>query len=338
MGRLGEKGPWKAPRRNNAGNRSAAAYRRVQAAKVRTRQKPGMTALREIRKYPKTSEMLIQKAPFQRLVREFIKKKGDIRVTLSVFMACHESSDAYLAEYFQDVNPADIHSGRVKIKDKDFAFVRSIRHEDIFFNPSTPEGIGNAHVRQAINKNKNTAGLDAMRQLERGIENQTRLAYVDTGPSQSAQGSARHGGGDVAIGFARGKPTGVTRGTTPLSSKPNQEAVRASIASVIVRPLKPHSNSSSNKKDKQKKPKKKKRLFSTREMDEPKMNRDSWNKTDHYDMETDEETLFDLDKTKSSKIFEEIASEMMQQKGYIHLQQQDYAPADLEIPVLNDDP
>jgi histone H3/H4 len=50
--------------------------------------------------------MLIQKAPFQRLVREFIKKKGDIRVTLSALMAMQESSEAYLAEYFHDVHLA----------------------------------------------------------------------------------------------------------------------------------------------------------------------------------------------------------------------------------------
>jgi hypothetical protein len=78
-----------------------------------------------------------------------------------------------------------------------------------------------------------------------GIGNQTRVVDGDPGPrSRSAQGSVRQGGGDVAIGFARGKPnqgaTDVTRGTTSLSSKPNQEAVQASIAYVIVRAVKPH--------------------------------------------------------------------------------------------------
>jgi hypothetical protein len=79
------------------------------------------------------------------------------------------------------------------------------------------------------------------------------LADDYPGPSQSSQGSARYGG----------KLTGVARGTTPISSKPNQEAVRASLASVIATPIKLHSNSSTNKKDKPKKPKKKKkkRLF-----------------------------------------------------------------------------
>jgi hypothetical protein len=82
--------------------------------------------------------------------------------------------------------------------------VRYIRHKDILFNPSTPEGVDNAHVRQAKNRNKNTAGSDDMRQLERGRSNQTRLEDDDSGPSRSAQGSARHGG----------KPTGVVRYTS----------------------------------------------------------------------------------------------------------------------------
>jgi histone H3/H4 len=64
-------------------------------------------------------------------------------------MVLQESSEAYLAEYFQVVNLAAIHVGRVTIKDKDFAFVRSIQQEDKLFNPSTPGGVDEAHERQA---------------------------------------------------------------------------------------------------------------------------------------------------------------------------------------------
>jgi hypothetical protein len=69
MARLAERGAWKVPRQNNAVTRTAAAHQRAQTAKGRIRQRTGMDALREIRKCKKTSEMLIQKAPFQRLVR-----------------------------------------------------------------------------------------------------------------------------------------------------------------------------------------------------------------------------------------------------------------------------
>jgi histone H3 len=148
MAHINERGAGKAPRHNNTVTRTTGAYRRAQSAKVRSSARLDMADLQEIRKYQKTTEMLIQKAPFQRLVREFIKKKGEIRVTLSALITVQESSRAHLAEYFQDVNLAAIHAGRVTIKDKDFTFMRSIRHEDRLSNTSTPGGDDEAHERQ----------------------------------------------------------------------------------------------------------------------------------------------------------------------------------------------
>jgi histone H3/H4 len=60
--------------------------------------------------------MLIQKASFQCLVREFIKK-GYIRVMMSGLVVIQEACEAYLAKYFQDFYLAPIHAGRVIIKD-----------------------------------------------------------------------------------------------------------------------------------------------------------------------------------------------------------------------------
>jgi hypothetical protein len=63
------------------------------------------------------------------------------------------------------------------------------------------------------------------------------------------------------------------------------------------------------------------------------MNRDSGKKPENSDTETDEETLRDLDKKNSCKIFGEITEGMTQQLGYIPMQQ----AADLEMPALNED-
>jgi hypothetical protein len=73
-------------------------------------------------------------------------------------------------------------------------------------------------------------------------------------------------------------------------------------------------------------------------MEELKMNRNSGKKPENSDTETDEDTLCDLDKKKSSKKLGDIAAKMMQGQGHIPMQQQGYAPADLEIPALNEDP
>ena len=52
------------------------------------RYRPGMVALREIRRYQKSTELLIRKLPFQRLVREILQGFGvGFRVTPAMMMA-----------------------------------------------------------------------------------------------------------------------------------------------------------------------------------------------------------------------------------------------------------
>ncbi|EFA76639.1 hypothetical protein PPL_09944 [Heterostelium album PN500] len=68
------------------------------------RYKPGTVALREIRKYQKTSELLIRKLPFQRLVREIAQEfKTDLRFQSSAIAALQEASEAYLVGLFEDI-------------------------------------------------------------------------------------------------------------------------------------------------------------------------------------------------------------------------------------------
>jgi len=52
------------------------------------RYRPGTVALREIRKYQKSTELLIRKLPFQRLVREIAQDfKTDLRFQSSAVLA-----------------------------------------------------------------------------------------------------------------------------------------------------------------------------------------------------------------------------------------------------------
>ncbi|CAB4062062.1 H3 [Lepeophtheirus salmonis] len=61
------------------------------------RYRPGTVALREIRRYQKSTELLIRKLPFQRLVREIAQDfKTDLRFQSSAVMALQEASEAYL--------------------------------------------------------------------------------------------------------------------------------------------------------------------------------------------------------------------------------------------------
>ena len=91
------------------------------------RYRPGTVAFREIRRYQKSTEQLIRKLPFQRLVREIAQT--DLRFQSSAVMALQEASEAYLVGLFEDTNLCAIHAKRVTIMPKDIQLARRIRGE-----------------------------------------------------------------------------------------------------------------------------------------------------------------------------------------------------------------
>jgi histone H3 len=94
------------------------------------RYRPGTVALREIRRYQKSTELLIRKLPFQRLVREIAQDfKTDLRFQGSAVLALQEAAEAYLVGLFEDTNLAAIHAKRVTIMPKDIQLARRIRNE-----------------------------------------------------------------------------------------------------------------------------------------------------------------------------------------------------------------
>ena len=92
--------------------------------------RPGTVALREIRRYQKSTEFLIRKLPFQRLVREIAQDfKADLRFRSSALAALQEAAEAYLVGLFEDTNLCAIHAKRVTIMDSDMHLARRIRGE-----------------------------------------------------------------------------------------------------------------------------------------------------------------------------------------------------------------
>ncbi|MFG1588191.1 hypothetical protein ACDT12_12915 [Staphylococcus aureus] len=83
-----------------------------------------------MRRYQKSTELLIRKLPFQRLVREIAQDfKTDLRFQSSAVMALQEASEAYLVGLFEDTNLCAIHAKRVTIMPKDIQLARRIdRH------------------------------------------------------------------------------------------------------------------------------------------------------------------------------------------------------------------
>ena len=94
------------------------------------RYRPGTVALREIRRYQKSTEALIANAPFQRLVREIATDyRADIRFQEKAVAALQEASEAYLVGLFEDANLCAIHGKRVTIMPKDIQLARRVRGE-----------------------------------------------------------------------------------------------------------------------------------------------------------------------------------------------------------------
>ena len=92
--------------------------------------RPGTVALREIRRFQKSTELLIRKLPFQRLVREIAADfKSDLRFQSSAVLALQEASESYLVGLFEDTNLCAIHAKRVTIMPKDMQLARRIRGE-----------------------------------------------------------------------------------------------------------------------------------------------------------------------------------------------------------------
>ncbi|BBH04371.1 Histone superfamily protein [Prunus dulcis] len=113
-----------------AGNKGCSEvgsrYRRSEESLIVFR--PGTVALREIRKYQKSTELLIRKLPFQRLVREIAQDfKTDLRFQSSAVAALQEAAEAYLVGLFEDTNLCAIHAKRVTIMPKDIQLARRIR-------------------------------------------------------------------------------------------------------------------------------------------------------------------------------------------------------------------
>ncbi len=85
--------------------------------------RPGTVALREIRKYQKSTEFLIPKLPFQRLVREIayeVKYTSDeLKFKRESLAALQEASEAFLVQLLSEAQIEAMKSHRISIMNKD---------------------------------------------------------------------------------------------------------------------------------------------------------------------------------------------------------------------------
>eukprot|EP00158_Paraphelidium_tribonemae_P007040 Partr_v1_DN28085_c1_g1_i3_m57504 putative histone H3 len=107
--------------------------------KKKNRFRPGTVALREIRMYQKTTNLLLRKLPFARLVKEIAQDFVTEQFTMGAqgsfglrwqshaILALQEAAEAFLVHLFEDANLCAIHAKRVTIMQRDIQLARRIR-------------------------------------------------------------------------------------------------------------------------------------------------------------------------------------------------------------------
>ncbi len=99
-------------------------------AKRSFRWRPGTVALRQIKRYQKSTELLMRKAPFQRLVRELATgHKDGLRWAASAVAALQEATEGFLVSWLSDANLLVLHAKRVTLTTKDLQLARRLRGE-----------------------------------------------------------------------------------------------------------------------------------------------------------------------------------------------------------------
>ena len=118
----------KTPRKQLATKAARKSAPAAGGVKKPHRYRPGTVALREIRRYQKSCDLLIPKAPFALLFREILQEeKSDTRIQAAAMLAAQEMAEAFLVKRLEDSNSCAIHAGRVTIMPKDMQLVKRIQ-------------------------------------------------------------------------------------------------------------------------------------------------------------------------------------------------------------------
>ena len=108
--------------------KTAPAAGGMKAEGKKRRLRPGTATLREIKKYQKSADMLLPRAPFQRLVRGICTDMDhSLRFQSQALVALQEAAEAYVVGLFEDTNLCAIHAKRVTVQKKDMDLARRIR-------------------------------------------------------------------------------------------------------------------------------------------------------------------------------------------------------------------
>lgn len=109
--------------------RTKASVRRYEMPRAPRRLRAGARAIREIRKYQRTTSLLMRRLPFARLVREITEDfaRERMRWTAAALAALQEAAESYVVHLLEDTNLLTLHRGRQTIDVRDLQMARRLR-------------------------------------------------------------------------------------------------------------------------------------------------------------------------------------------------------------------
>ncbi|KYN97127.1 histone H3-like centromeric protein CSE4 [Plasmodium gaboni] len=120
----------------NRGSINGVSQKNLNRTHIRKphRYRPGVLALKEIRAYQASTQLLIPKIPFVRVVKEITRlyelPDEHFRYTPEALLALQTASEAYLVSLFEDAYLCSLHANRVTLMPKDIHLARRIRGRD----------------------------------------------------------------------------------------------------------------------------------------------------------------------------------------------------------------
>lgn len=109
---------------------SSSASKQVPSSlsQAKAKFKPGSIALREIRKYQKSSDLLIRKRPFQRLVRHLVSFNSELRFQSAALVIFQEAAENFLISLLEDAYRCAVHAKRVTLLPRDIILIYKIKY------------------------------------------------------------------------------------------------------------------------------------------------------------------------------------------------------------------
>ena len=103
-------------------------YKNLKIIRLKKRYRPGEKALREIRKFQRSTDLLINKLPFTRLVKEItFSFHNSLQWQGIALEAIQHAAEDYIIGLMGDANLSALHAKRITIMPKDLQLARRIR-------------------------------------------------------------------------------------------------------------------------------------------------------------------------------------------------------------------